>query len=66
LLSGVDEIVTIKGSRVDRLATQDRPSDADLTKALIGPTGRLRAPAARIGRRFIVGFNEGAYRESLS
>ena len=39
--------------------------DAALAKALIGPTGRLRAPTARVGRRLLVGFDEATYRATL-
>ncbi|MEO8499274.1 MAG: ArsC family (seleno)protein [Vicinamibacteria bacterium] len=66
LLKGVDEIYASKGSRVDRLVMKDKPSDAELERALMGPTGRLRAPTARIGRRLLVGFNEATYRATLS
>lgn len=65
LLEGVEEIVSSKGPRVERLLMKDRPSDAALAKLIIGPTGRLRAPAARIGRRLVVGFHEATYREAL-
>ncbi len=66
LLKGVEEIVSTRGKRVERLLMKDRPADAQLARALIGPTGRLRAPTARVGKRLLVGFNEATYRESLS
>lgn len=65
LLKGVDEIVSARGSRVETLMMKDKPGDAELERALIGPTGRLRAPTARIGKRLLVGFNEATYRETL-
>lgn len=65
LLKGVDEVVTSKRGSVERLLMKDNPSDALLERALIGPTGRLRAPTARIGKRLLVGFNEATYRETL-
>jgi len=65
LLEGVDEIVSSRGARVDVLRMEDKPGDELLERALIGPTGRLRAPTARIGRRLLVGFNEAAYRAAL-
>ena len=64
LLRGVEEIVSAKGARVDRLLMKDKPDDASLARALIGPTGRLRAPTARVGKRLLVGFHEATYRES--
>lgn len=65
LLKGVEEIVSARGSKVERLFMKDRPVDSELERALIGPTGRLRAPTARIGKRLLVGFNEATYRETL-
>jgi len=65
LLEGVDEVISSKGPRIERLLMKDRPSEAALAKLMIGPTGRLRAPTARIGRRLVVGFNEATYREAL-
>ena len=65
LLSGVDEIVSSRGSKVERLMMKDKPSDALLERALIGPTGRLRAPTARIGKRLLIGFDETTYRATL-
>ena len=32
---------------------------------LMGPTGNLRAPTARVGTTLMVGFNEEAYAEVL-
>ncbi len=65
LLKGVDEIVSSRGSKVERLLMKDKPGDALLARALIGPTGRLRAPTARIGKRLLVGFDEATYRATL-
>ena len=65
LLKGVDEIVSSRGARVETLLMKDKPSDAALERALIGPTGRLRAPTARIGKRLLIGFNEATYRAAL-
>jgi hypothetical protein len=31
--------------------------------AMLGPTGNLRAPTARVGKTVIVGFHEEAYDE---
>ncbi len=65
LLKGVEEIVSSRGAKIERLLMKDKPSDASLERALIGPTGRLRAPTARIGKRLLIGFNEATYRETL-
>lgn len=65
LLKGVAEVVSSKRGSVERLMMKDKPSDARLERALIGPTGRLRAPTARIGKRLLVGFDEATYRKTL-
>lgn len=43
----------------------DPPSDDELLKVLIGPTGNLRAPTILKGNTLIVGFHEGAYAETF-
>ncbi len=37
------------------------PNDEELLKAILGPTGNLRAPTIRKGKTLYVGFNEEAY-----
>ncbi len=44
---------------------RDAPSDAELLKLLLGPTGNLRAPTVLKGKTLLVGFNEGAYQEAF-
>jgi hypothetical protein len=41
------------------------PSLEGLRKAAIGPSGRLRAPTLRLGKTFLVGFNEELYKSAL-
>jgi hypothetical protein len=55
----------VKGKKVVRIAMKDKPKDDELAAALIGPTGRLRAPAAKVGRTLVVGFSEELYRSAL-
>lgn len=43
---------------------KDKPDDETLCKALLGPTGNLRAPTLRVGKTLIVGFDKETY-ESL-
>ena len=66
LLAGVDKLVAARGKKVVAFdLTADRPDDATLLAHLLGPTGNLRAPTARVGRTLVVGFNEEAYRGAL-
>ena len=34
---------------------------ADAVAAMLGPTGNLRAPTIRMGKKLLVGFNEDAF-----
>ena len=62
LLDGVDTLIAMKGQKVETFDLKnDRPDDATLLARLMGPTGNLRAPTARIGRTLVVGFNEEVY-----
>jgi arsenate reductase-like glutaredoxin family protein len=64
LLEGMDELVSAKGKRVERVdLRKGRPDRATVERLMIGPTGRLRAPTFRVGRRLIVGFDEATYQE---
>lgn len=66
LLKDIDEIYASKGKRTVYMnLKRDKPSQQELLDLLIGRTGNLRAPALRIGRTLIVGFNEEQYRQVL-
>lgn len=63
VLKGVEVIVSMRGKQVTRLnLKKDKPSDAEIHAAILGPFGNLRAPALRKGKTLIVGFNEETYR----
>jgi arsenate reductase-like glutaredoxin family protein len=67
LLKGVDALIATKGTAVHRInLKKDRPEDEVLTALMIGPTGNLRAPTARIGRTLVVGFREEVDGEVLT
>lgn len=66
VLKGVDEVVATRGKKVVRLDLRaGRPERAALEGLLLGPSGNLRAPALRVGRTLLVGFDEGTYRKHL-
>jgi hypothetical protein len=44
---------------------KDRPDKETLTGRLLGPTGNTRAPAIRLGRSRLVGFDEQTYAKVL-
>ncbi|MCL6505333.1 MAG: hypothetical protein K6T86_21880 [Pirellulales bacterium] len=62
----VDEIYVAKGKQVVHVnLKQQKPAAEELASLLLGPTGNLRAPALRLGRTLIVGFDEPTYRKLL-
>jgi arsenate reductase-like glutaredoxin family protein len=66
LLNGIEKLIVAKGKKIEIFDLKhDRPPDETLLARLMGPTGNLRAPTARIGKILMVGFNEDAYRQVL-
>lgn len=64
LASQVNKIYVIKGKRVTLYDMKKDPPDSEtLIKALLGPTGNLRAPALRRGKTLVVGFDADTYGE---
>ena len=43
-----------------RIPERDPPLE-ELARAALGPSGNLRAPAARMGKSWLVGFGEDAW-----
>ncbi len=67
LLRGIERLIVARGQKVEEMDLRhERPSDDELLRRLLGPTGNLRAPTARIGKVMIVGFHPDAYRRVLS
>ncbi len=66
LLAGMDRLIAARGKSVaDFDLKKDRPDDETLLAHLLGPTGNLRAPTARVGKTLLVGFNDDVYRQAL-
>ncbi len=66
LLKGIDTLIAMKGKRVEKFDLKKaRPSDEELLTRMLGPTGNLRAPTARVGKTLLVGFNEDAYLDAF-
>jgi arsenate reductase-like glutaredoxin family protein len=67
LLDGIDELWVTKGKQVVQVNLEtDRPDRKALLALLLGPSGNLRAPTVRVGRRLLVGFDEAMYRKQLA
>jgi arsenate reductase-like glutaredoxin family protein len=64
LLKGIEKLIAAKGKKIHEFDLKhSRPTDETLLAHLIGPTGNLRAPTARIGKVLMVGFNEDIYQQ---
>lgn len=55
------KITVARGQKIVTLVVADTP-DTVLIKHLLGPSGNLRAPTARIKDQLYVGFNEEFYK----
>ena len=57
-----NELFVGKGKKVVHLNLKKEPaSDEAILKLMLGPTGNLRAPTLRVGKKLIVGFNQEMY-----
>ena len=62
----MDELYVAKGKKIVHLdLKRQKPPRAELLALLLGPTGNLRAPTLRKGRKLIVGFDEDTYKKLL-
>ena len=62
LLQGAEEVIVGRGQNfvVRHPATDSRE---DILPLCLGRTGALRAPALKIGKRLLIGFNAEMYRQ---
>jgi arsenate reductase-like glutaredoxin family protein len=58
-----DELWVARGKKLLRFEMAASPSDEALAKVILGRSGNLRAPAFRVGQRFVVGFHAEGYAE---
>lgn len=64
LLQPLSKVVAVKGKKILRFSLKkDQPPPDDLLAAILGPSGNLRAPAIRAGKRLVVGFHPDVYAE---
>ncbi len=58
----MDEVHAAKGKSVVTLDPRTA-TEAELQAVLLGPTGNLRAPVLKVGKKLLVGFSEEVYRK---
>lgn len=64
LFAGARRIVVAKGKQAETVPLADADWEA-LGPRLLGRSGNLRAPTARIGDTFVVGWSDAAWEEAL-
>ena len=64
LFEGATRLVAMKGKKVETFGLGGSPEPA-LLKAVLGPSGNLRAPAIRKGKTWYVGFNPEGFEEAF-
>ena len=62
LFEGASKVVVAKGKKVLEFdLKKDPPEPEDFQKAVLGPSGNLRAPTAKVGKTWVVGFSDDVY-----
>lgn len=66
LMRGASEVLVARGKKSQIFKPGgDKAAWKEIAEVAIGPTGNLRAPTLRRGKRWIVGFGEDAWREAF-
>jgi hypothetical protein len=58
------KVIVAKGKKLDVFDMKDAKM-SEVVEKMLGPTGNLRAPTARVGKTTVVGFNDEAYGEVI-
>jgi len=62
----MNELIAAKGKKVERVdLRKGKPDKATVARLMIGPSGNLRAPTLRVGKKILVGFDEESYQKLL-
>ncbi len=62
----MNELIAAKGKKVERIdLRKGKPDKATVARLMIGPSGNLRAPTLRVGKKVLVGFDEESYEKVL-
>ena len=62
LVNAASQLFVAKGKKVVEVnLKKDDLTDDEILKLILGPTGNLRAPTLRVGKKLVVGFNDEMY-----
>ena len=66
LFDGATRLVAMKGKKLETFDLEETSVDDEaLLKAVLGPSGNLRAPAIKKGKTWMVGFNPDGFQEAF-
>ena len=66
LIKNANELYVAKGKKIVHINLKnEKPTEEELLKLVLGPTGNLRAPTLVLGKKMLVGFNEEMYQQVL-
>ena len=67
LARAADRVIAARGKSMTTFDMKSSPPDDEtLARALLGPSGNLRAPTVRVGRTLLVGFNADEFAPVLA
>jgi arsenate reductase-like glutaredoxin family protein len=64
LLESASKLIALKGKKVNEFSLTKGVSE-EAVAATLGPTGNMRAPTIRAGKKLIVGFNEEIFQREF-
>ncbi len=64
LLKGANKLIAMKGKKVSEFDVSAKVG-TDAVEAMLGPTGNLRAPTIKVGKTYLVGFNEDIFSDTF-
>ena len=65
-IADANELFVAKGKKVVHLdLKKDKPTEDEILKLVLGPTGNLRAPTLVVGKKLVVGFEQRMYEQAF-
>ena len=64
MAKAASRLIVAKGKSINEYKSADKDSP-EAIKAMLGPTGNLRAPTLKAGKILLVGFNQETYAATL-
>ena len=62
LVAKASKLLVARGKKqVELDLKKDQPTEEEILKLILGPTGNLRAPTLFVGKSLVVGFNDQMY-----